>query len=791
MRRGERARVAAGALGIALLLAFVLARMRVTSDITHFLPRGENDPRIELALAIATGEPARTMVLLIEARDGTEAAAASRAFERELLAEPDAAAAIERLQGGPPEGIEEAIWDLYRPRRLAFLADSPLEVRELLRDEALAAAVGRLKQRLASPMSSLLSRVAPGDPFLVLPGLFDRVAADSGSGLGVVDGRFVTTDGAAAALFLTTRAAASDSTVQRPLLAAVAAAFARVQLVHGGHLRLQLSGANRHAVGAEDSMRADMQRVSIASLAGIVVLYLLLFRSLQPFLLSLPVLGAGFLAGTTACLLAFGEIHGLTLAFGASLLGVAVDYSLHFFSHLALAPHPQGPRPTLSRIWASLVLCATTTIIGFAALLIATFPGLRELALFASAGLLASLGATWLLLPGLARPMRPTRLTHGIVRGLARMTSARGRARWWLMLPAAAILCTIAAGLPMARWDDGVSGLNRVDPALRAEDDAVHARVARFEQRRVVAAAGSDDQAALAVNERIAGALAAAVQTGEIGGFGSIAHLLPSAGRQRAVDAEVRADATLWPRLRAALTDAGFVAAAFEPFARNLEAEPPPALQPSDLQGTPLLQLVAPFRVTGPHGPVVLSFLQDVRDEPALHRRLAAIPGASLIDIEGALTGALTDYRQRMQELLLIGVLLVVAVVALRHRAARPTLVALVPPLIAAAGTVALLAIAGFAVNLMSLMALLMIVSMGDDYGIFLVDDDDPTGREATHLSVLLSSATTILGFGLLALSEQPALFAIGLTSAVGILFCVVLALSTGALFAPARQEGA
>jgi predicted exporter len=81
-----------------------------------------------------------------------------------------------------------------------------------------------------------------------------------------------------------------------------------------------------------------------------------------------------------------------------------------------------------------------------------------------------------------------------------------------------------------------------------------------------------------------------------------------------------------------------------------------------------------------------------------------------------------------------------------------------------------------------------MVVSMGVDYGIFLTADEaDPAGRQATQFSILLASLTTVLGFGLLALSQQPALFRIGATSGVGILFCLLLALSVAAVAAPRR----
>jgi predicted exporter len=782
----EGPRLAAGAIVLAMLLLHVLTQLRVTTDITHFLPGGEPNSRIELARRIATGELSRTMVLLVETGDREQAVAASRTFERELRAEPRVAAALAMLDGGPPAGIDAAIWSIYQPRRLAFLAPTAAAARQRIGTDGVAAAVRTLRQRLASPISGLVSRVAPADPFLVVPALFERAGGGTAGGVGVVDERFVTTDGAAAVLFLTTRTAASHAPTQRPLLAGVEAAFAAVRSAHGDHLRLLRSGANRHAVLAEDSMRADIERVSIGSIVGLALLFLLLFRSLRPVLAGVPVLGGGFLAGTSACLLAFGEVHGLTLAFGASLLGVAIDYSLHFHAHHALAPDPAGPRATLGRIWPAMRLSAATTVIAFVALLLASFPGLRELALFAAVGITTALLLTRLLLPGLAGPARPTALLRRLAAGLDRGLQARTR---WFLLPALAAIALIAAGMPSVRWNDGVAGLNRVDAALQAEDNAVQARVARFEQRRVVVVTGEDEEAALARNDEVAAVLDAAAAAGELDGHAGVGMLLPSAARQREVDAAVRADPTLWPRLHAELTAAGFVATAFAPFADDLAAPPPPPLVPADLRDTPLQSLVRPFRAEGPHGIAYLSFLRGLRDEGALRQRLQAIDGALLLDIEDALGGALADYRTRMQELLLLGLGAVVLVVAARHRRWRATLTACVPALLGAAATLAVLGLGGVDLNLLALVALLMVVSMGVDYGIFLVDGaESAAARAATRSSIVLASLTTALGFGLLALSEQPALFRIGATSGIGILWCMVLALSVGAALAPRRS---
>ena len=782
--------------GLALLamLGGVLAlQMNVATDITHFLPRGEDHDDVHLARELAAGELSRTMVLLIDAPDAATAAAASRAFEGELSAEPAFTESVQRLVGGSGPDIEDAIWQVYHPHRIGFAAPDPDAARALLTDAALDDSIAGLRRELQTPMSTLLTKIAPEDPLRLLPGLFERLMAGRGAGLKLVDGRFVTEAEDGAVLFLTSSIPMTDATAMRPLLDGIDRAFARVTGSFDEALQLHQSGTHLFATAAEAGIRADIQRVSVGSAIGLTTLFLLLFRSLRLVMLVLPVLLTGFFAGTCACLACFGSVHGLTLAFGAALIGVSVDYGVHFHCHHLHGAAGAAPRESLRAVWPGLGLGALTTITGFLALLASSFPGLRQLATFATFGISAAALSTWLFLPALAGSgARPTAAAAWLTRLLRRVWFAPGRSRLALAAPVIAVLVLIAAGLPRLRWNDGLSGLNKIDPVIQAQDEAVRARVVRFEQRRLVVATGADEQAALKANDEVARQLSSLVEDGALSGFRSVATMLPAADTQRAVDDAVRGDPSLSDRLDAVLKAHDFVPGAFEKWRAFLAAAAPPPLRYADLAATPLAQLVAPFRFTYSGGVGFVSFLHELRDEPALQRALAEVDGGRLIDIEAALSGAYGAYRERLLQLWMIGLSLILLLVGLRHRALRPTLIAYAPAVLGAAGTAATLSLLGLELNMLSLVALLMVVSMGVDYGVFLAEHRaDSAARDATLLAVVLAGASTVLGFGLLSFSSQPPLFHIGLTSAVGVLLCLLLAPTVCALTTPAHPTDA
>jgi predicted exporter len=331
--------------------------------------------------------------------------------------------------------------------------------------------------------------------------------------------------------------------------------------------------------------------------------------------------------------------------------------------------------------------------------------------------------------------------------------------------------------LPQLTWNDNIADLNRLDPALLAEDAAVRQKVLSYEQRRLVVALGSNEQDALEVNDQIADALEEARIAGEITGFRSLSGMLPSAARQKEADSFLRNEPGLSSRLEVALDQEGFKVEAFAPFRAALAGPAVAPLLRNDLLDSPLEPLVRPFWVSLERGPGVLSFVHGMSDADGVAERLQALDGAHMVDITGVLSDAYRAYRERMASLLLLGLVAVLALVWLRHRRWAPTWAAFFPAVLAAATTASILALCGVELNMLSLVALLMVVSMGVDYGVFLAEaGDDDRALRATHLAIVVASLSTTMGFGLLALSDYPALLSIGVPSGLGVLLCLILA---------------
>jgi len=545
-------------------------------------------------------------------------------------------------------------------------------------------------------------------------------------------------------------------------------------------LELEVSGANRFAVATEESMRGDVYRISAASFLGVTVVFLAFLRSLPLFVLAVFPALAGVLTGATVTRLLLGHLDGLTVAFGASLVGVVIDYSIHVIDYHMLYPRVP-PRHIVHQIRGSLVLGALTTIASFLGLCLTSFRGIREIGVFSIAGVATALLVTFAVLPGLLAGRReagPPRLSQRTAAWLGR--SVRGLAERRRVLIAVPVLCglVMAAGLPRLRFVDDLSRLMAVDPALRAEEERVRERVARMDDSRVVVALGADAAAAVARNDEVAARLAAARARGELAEFRSLHDLLWSRELQDRNLAALAAVPDLAGRAEAAFVAEGFRPGALAPFRAALEGAPAPPLDAGALRDSPLAPLLSSLLLDlGPPGVAAITFLRGVASPEALAAAIAGIPHVYVFDQRSFLNEIYREYRATTLRQLYVGCALVVIVIVARYRRVRPTLASFLPSILVFGVVLALFGLLGIEINLLHLMSLEMVMGMGVDYGIFLVDSaKDPEHVDATMLSLLLSTLTTIFVFGTLALSQHTALRAIGVTAGLGIGLSFLLA---------------
>ena len=174
---------------------------------------------------------------------------------------------------------------------------------------------------------------------------------------------------------------------------------------------LMVTGMPLFTAYGSDSAKQEISTVGVGSSVGIIVLLLLTFRSLRPLLLSSIAIGSGLFAALVACVLFFGKVHIITLVFGASLIGVADDYAIHFMCD-SFGTKDWQPRQGLRYIFSGLVIGLCTNLLSYVGLVFSPFPALQEVALFSAVGLLVAWLTVVLLFPLLLTGFKHTCLLY-------------------------------------------------------------------------------------------------------------------------------------------------------------------------------------------------------------------------------------------------------------------------------------------------------------------------------------------------------------------------------------------
>jgi predicted exporter len=294
---------------------------------------------------------------------------------------------------------------------------------------------------------------------------------------------------------------------------------------------------------------------------------------------------------------------------------------------------------------------------------------------------------------------------------------------------------------------------------------------------RFVVALGSNDEEALRRNDAVYTRLAAAREAGLVEDFRSLHTFLWSEDLQTRNVSAVAALPELFARTTAALEAEGFRPEAFAPFAAALREETPEPLRFRELLDSPLAPLVDSFRVQLDDGVGLITFLRGVKDPAGLEASLAGLENTHYFDQQRFLAELYGRYREKTSALIVLGLIAVLGLLYLRYRRISLSLAVAAPALLAAASTLALVSLSGSPINLLHLLGLLLVLSFGVDYGIFLLETRaHPESMAAALLSIAIACTSTCLAFGLLAASSFPALRALGTTTGLGVLSSLILA---------------
>ena len=765
----ERIRVLLCWLAFVVACSLVIAQARFSADLSAFLPRSPTPAQRLLVEQLRNGIVSRLVLIGIEGDSEGARAEASRRVAAQLRANPSFVA----VGNGEAVATEADQTFLWRNRYLL----SPAIDAASFQPAALHTAFEESARMLASAAGLLLQLSVPRDPTGEILRLAERLQGDSHAALR--DGVWFSGDGSRALLVVQTKAAGDDLDGQAQALQQLQDAFADANA--NAQLRLRVSGPAIFALESRASIKHDVMRISLLASVLIAALLLLLFRSPVVLLFALLPVATGVLAGIAAVALGFGNVHGITLGFGATLIGEGVDYAVYLLTQSAPG---SPPRTTLQRIWPTLRLGVITSICGFSAMLFSGFPGLAQLGLFSIAGLIVAALVTRWLLPVLLGEQFAMRIPSLLARAATYGMRQAPALRYGVLVLALAGLAVIAlAARPL--WSDELASLSPVPQAEQKLDQQLRHDLGAPDLRYLVIVPGADRQQALAGSEAVTQVLAPLVARGALAGYDAASDVLPSIVTQRQRQQSIPPRATMETNLREALRGLPFRDGLFAPYLDELDAAR--ALAPvdrHDLDGTYLALKFDSLMLQRDGGWAAMLPLREVRDVAAIRAAIDQLPGraARLIDVKQETDQLYLTYRTTATRLALAGACAVVVLMFIALRSPTRVFHVVAPLAAAVIVTFAVLAATSAPLNIFHLVGLLLVVAVGSNYALFF-DRQAALGREdgRTGTSLLVANLATVIGFGSLTLSKVPVLNAIGATVAVG----AVLSLAFAAMLAP------
>jgi predicted exporter len=565
-------------------------------------------------------------------------------------------------------------------------------------------------------------------------------------------------------------------------------------------------------IAIENSNVISFQIKVISSIASIILAVFLfsLFKSFKFLILvSLPLFFA-IIVGMSVVNFFYSYIHGISLAFGITIIGVAVDYPIHYFSQLIGNDKETSlveNKKIILRIWPKLKVGLITTLVGFSAITFSSFSGLNQLGIFAISGLITAVLITRYLLPLFAyQTISYQSLTY------KRAFNRNRQMINWLTYPFRfyipcffryiTLLLMMASIVYISThdklWENDLSSLSPVSQNLKQEDFKLRKSLNLPELRYLVMISGKTEQEVMRNTEELSPFLDQLIEAKSISFYDSISRYIPSIQVQEKRQKELPDTQQLQKKLQLALDNTPFNIEAFNPFIRAVvNSKQLDPLQPREFKDSLFSAKISSlvFKDKNSKKWISLIFLSGVDGERLTHnfkQYSPMIENIKLIDIKQQTDNLVKDYRIEASYWFLWGSFFIVLFLLFYTKKiiALPALV--IPFSGAIIFTLSLLLFFGYSLNIFHLVTLLLVVGLGIDYSIFIYDAHSDTClythsaafsynkkvlKKMTLFSVSVCAISSFIMFFALSLSSIPVLKAIGLTASIGAILAFILSL--------------
>jgi predicted exporter len=721
---------------LAVVGAFFCRPPAIKTDIMDIAPAMREDPKVAETLNRLSGAYTNRVNVLFGAEDIRDAVKAGAFFMGMLTGQPLKVNFLLDKDGVDILGILSN----YNHRLLSDSAAGLLEAGKYgeIRDNALA--------MLYSPAGMGLLPLEQ-DPFFLATDFIMNMGL-AGSNFSPSHGVLATSHNGVAYAYMSLEMGGSSPAYLLP----VAKEIGRAEKETAGRFQgvsINLSGVPLHSARAISESAMETNIIAGASVLLIFLISYAIFGSSRCFFLALFTTGAGIALAFMLTSLAFGEIHVLVALFGASLIGICIDYHIHYFAEKGFA---DDPWPNVRRAFG---ICLATTVAGFAIMAFSGVPVLLHMAVFAIFGLANTYAIIRFLYPTFLKNAKVRAIPPWAVRAEGRLMKAVAAGfRGHFFFKAAVIVIVSGAGILRLSTGDDLKDLYRPEKGMLGKE-AFFAEIGGMVSSPVmIVVKGDGEQDVLEKEEGIRRALGGLAHR-------SVTQAVPSLRRQERNYALV--EALYKNELDAYLATIGAPPGMKARVMVGLLSQKDSALTPGEMP-----KALEPL-YDGESSVVVI---ENAVDRAELSR-MAREGDALYCDRFREISLALGMLRERATWFLLLTCALVFCAIAAAYRSPARALAIVAPSFLAVLLALGILGFAGARVSLFNVLALLLVVYLGADYAVFSVERQRRGGH--TGAAVALSCLTSVVSFGALGLTSFAVTKALGVTLCLGLAFSYLL----------------
>ena len=549
------------------------------------------------------------------------------------------------------------------------------------------------------------------------------------------------------------------------------------------------SGVPFHSYESSDRAKSEIAWISGVSVVLILLLLLYVFRSPLPIVATLSTIAIAVFTALAFTWYFFGNIHVFTLVFGTSIIGVSIDYAVHFFVNWKA-----GVRNVRSSIIKGLLLGFLTTELSYIALTFAEFSLLRQMAVFSIVGLLSAFLTITLLFHAVFENAMasgegivaksvpanlPTQFPKVFLNAYAKFP------KWGIRLMFALFILALLPGLILLHIHTDIGNFYTMNEEIKASE----ALTSKLNNLGVAPTyfivEGNDGIEVLENEEQLTERLANAEKEGLVKSYLAVSNIIPSERNQQKTYSDFRKiiygntgilkvilekpGSYLTSNARDYLTEVGVendsaIIASFNPNAwLNTWDSLPQSLNS-------LLQMLWLDRVGDKYYRAVLPL--HVSDKFDAQKIAEGLPNVYVVNKVKNINHTLTKISHVSLKLVGVAyaVVFLILVIVYKFKDAVRIIRA---PVLASLFAASIFGYIGIDFNFFAIVGVILTLGIGIDYALFFKEG----GRSnlTTALAIMLSAATTLISFGGLVCSAFVPVHTFGLAVLLGISCCFLI----------------